>query len=465
METERALARFVAGFALAEVPDDAVRTVRRIVLAVCGTAAAGAEEAGIAELRAVLLERGGAPQATVLIHGDRLPAASAAMLNGTICRALDYCDAMAPGPHIGSSVFTAALAAAELRGGCSGAELMAALAVGAEVGARMNLTEAMYDGFDPTGVAVVFAATAAAARVLALDEARTHHALALAFNRCAGSFQSNVDGSLAVRLIQGWTTEAAITCVQLARRGLTGPANFLEGHYGYAHLFGRGVLKPAEVVDALGTQWRLQRTMFKKFPSCGVTQGVTDLALRLAREHGLSADDVASGRVSLPPYAWRLVGHAFRLGESPRVDAQFNAGWCVANALVRGASRLAHFTPDAVRDERIIALARRIEVVADAALDARGHSAVDLRLRTHDGREVSAGHDVAPGYPDNPLSDAEHEARFADCMEYAPRKLPRAAGLRATIDRLETLADARALLPMLVAGEAREAEGLERTTA
>ena len=341
MESERALARFVAGFPLAEVPAEPLRMVRRIVMAVCGTAAAGAEEAGIAELRALLIERGGAPQATVLIHGDRLPAASAAMLNGTMCRALDFCDAMAPGPHIGSSLFPAAMAAAELRGGCSGAELLAALAMGAEVGARMNLTEAMYDGFDPTGVAVVFAATAAAARVLGLDEARTHHALALAFNRCAGSFQSNVDGSLAVRLIQGWTTEAAVTCAQLAQRGLTGPANFLEGHYGYAHLFGRGLLKAADVVDQLGAHWRIQRTMFKKFPSCGVTQGVTDLALRLAREHRLSADDVASGRVTLPPYAWRLVGHAFRLGESPRVDAQFNAGWCVANALVRGASRCA----------------------------------------------------------------------------------------------------------------------------
>lgn len=452
MESERALARFVAGFPLAEVPAEPLRMVRRIVMAVCGTAAAGAEEAGIAELRALLIERGGAPQATVLIHGDRLPAASAAMLNGTMCRALDFCDAMAPGPHIGSSLFPAAMAAAELRGGCSGAELLAALAMGAEVGARMNLTEAMYDGFDPTGVAVVFAATAAAARVLGLDEARTHHALALAFNRCAGSFQSNVDGSLAVRLIQGWTTEAAVTCAQLAQRGLTGPANFLEGHYGYAHLFGRGLLKAADVVDQLGAHWRIQRTMFKKFPSCGVTQGVTDLALRLAREHRLSADDVASGRVTLPPYAWRLVGHAFRLGESPRVDAQFNAGWCVANALVRGASRLAHFTPDAVRDEAIVALARRIEVVADPAMDARGHSAVDLQLRTRDGRALAAGHDVAPGYPDNPLSDAEHEARFADCMDYAPRKLARAAELRATIEGMESLTDARALLSMLVAG-------------
>ena len=39
----------------------------------------------------------------------------------------------------------------------------------------------------------------------------------------------------------------------------------------------------------------------------------------------------------LPPYAHKLVGHPFRIGSNPRVDAQFSAGYCVANALVRRA--------------------------------------------------------------------------------------------------------------------------------
>ena len=81
-------------------------------------------------LRELLRERGGAAQATTLVYGDRLPAVAAARFNGTLCRALDYCDAMAPGPHIGSSLLPAALAAAELAGGCSGAEFIAALAAG-----------------------------------------------------------------------------------------------------------------------------------------------------------------------------------------------------------------------------------------------------------------------------------------------------------------------------------------------
>jgi 2-methylcitrate dehydratase PrpD len=428
MTPEQQLAAFVCRFDAARLPPEALRILRHIVLAVSGTALAGAAEDGIAALRTLLLERGGAPQASTLVFGDRLPAAAAAQFNGTLCRALDYCDAMAPGPHIGSALVPAAWAAAELAGGCGGTEFVAALAVGAEVASRFNLSEAQYDGFDPTGICVVFGAAAAAARVLKLDETQTLHAMALAFNRCGGSFQSHVDGSLGVRITQGWVAQAGVECAQMARLGLTGPPNFLAGHYGYAHLYGRGTLDVAALVAGLGETWQLERVVFKKYPSCGVTQGVTELALRLAARHGLSpeqvSDRLAGAEVRLPPYAHRLVGHAFKIGANPRVDAQFNAGWCVANALLRGSSQLAHFSPAMVADPALRPLVERIRVIADPALDARGHTAVDLTLTTTDGRVLHDGLDIAPGFPGAGLSDAQHLARFEDAVAYAAQVAP-----------------------------------------
>ena len=187
---EQTLARFVTDLQPAQVPPDTQRVLRQMVMAVCGTAIAGAAEDGVAALRDWLCENGGAPQATTLVFGDKLPAHAAAQFNGTLCRALDFCDAMAPGPHNGAALFPAALAAAELVGGCTGTEFITALAAGAELGARFNLNEAQYNGLDPTGIAVVFASTAAAARILKLTPEQTLNALALAFNRCGGSFQS-----------------------------------------------------------------------------------------------------------------------------------------------------------------------------------------------------------------------------------------------------------------------------------
>jgi 2-methylcitrate dehydratase PrpD len=448
---EQTLADFVARLPPAQVPEPARRVLRLMVLAVCGTGLAGAAEDGVAALRELLREAGGTPQAGTLVFGDRLPAHAAAQFNGTLCRALDFCDAMAPGPHIGAALFPAALAAAELVGGCSGAEFMAALAVGAELASRFNLNEAQYNGFDPTGIAVVFASAAAASRILKLTPTQTLHALALAFNRCGGSFQSHVDGSLGVRIVQGWVAEAGVQCAQMAQRGITGPANFLAGHYGYAHLYGRGTLDPQALVAGLGDEWRLHRVVFKKYPSCGVTQGVTELALGLVADLKLQPGDVKSAEVRLPPYAHRLVGHPFQIGANPRVDAQFSAAYCVANAFVRQASRLQHFAPAQVHDPALHAMIGRIRVLADPALDARGHTAVDLLLTTIDGRRHARSLDIAPGFPGADLDDAQHLARFNDCLAYAPHP-PSAAQVQRLLSSLEglaELADVRELLGLL----------------
>lgn len=452
LSIEREFADFVVGLRADQVPETARRVLRWMLMAVTGTGIAGAAEDGIEAMRAVLAEAGGAPQATALVFGDRLPATAAAQLNGTMCRALDYCDAMAPGPHIGSALFPAALAAAELAGGCSGSEFLAALAAGAELSSRLNLSEAQYDGFDPTGICVVFSAAAAAARIMKLTPEQTLHALALAFNRCGGSFQSHVDGSLGVRVVQGWVAEAGVQCAQLAQRGVTGPVNFLSGHYGYGHLYGRGTLDLDQVRAGLGQEWRLHRMVFKKYPSCGVTQGVTELALAMVAE-GLLAEQVKSAEVRLPPYAHKLVGKKFDPGSNPRVDGQFSAAYCVANALDRRSSRLAHFRPEQVLEPRLRGLIDRIDVVADAALDPRGHTAVDLEVLTTDGRVIRKSLDTAPGFPGADLDEAQHRARFSDCLAYAPRAIPepQIARYLDALSALPALADVRSLIPLLLA--------------
>ncbi|MGD9997456.1 MAG: MmgE/PrpD family protein [Ilumatobacteraceae bacterium] len=457
MESEHRLVAFVNGAELSQVPSEARTTLRNVLMAVLGAGIAGAGEEGIEPLRRLLVERGGRGEATSLVFGDRLPATSAALLNGTMCRALDFCDAIAPGAHVGSAVVPAALAAAESVGGCTGRELMTALSVGIEVGARFNLTEEMYDGFDPTGIASIFGAAAAAGRVMRLDDEQMLHALALAFDCCGGSFQSHIDGSLAVRLQQGWVAERGVLCAELARVGLTGPVNFLEGRCGFTHLYAKDLCAPTWFVERIGDEWRMNGFVFKTFPSCGVTQGVTQEALEVAAELGIGAADVERVEVRMPPYAHRLVGNPFTLGANPRVNAQFSVQYCVANAIVRGASKLEHFRPDAVSNPSLTPLIERIDVVADPSMDARGHSSVDLDLVTRDGRRASRRLDISPGFPGNGLGEAEHRARFDDCMAYAAHPLddPQVERLIETIDDLANVGDVAELTNLLIAPSAQ----------
>jgi len=180
MQVEKRLAEYVSETGFNDLPQEPVDIAKKVVLTVLGTTIAGATAEGCEALVDQVKEWGGREEATILIHGGKVPAHNAALVNSAMARALDFCDAMAPGMHVGSSSVPTALAIAEFTGGCSGKEFLAALVLGTEVAARLNLSESAYDGFDPTVVCSIFAAAAVAGKLLHLNSEQMLDALALA---------------------------------------------------------------------------------------------------------------------------------------------------------------------------------------------------------------------------------------------------------------------------------------------
>ena len=455
MTPERALAQFVTGTRFQDLPEEPVTVARKIVLANVGTIIAGASEEGCAALVNQVKGWGGRPEATILVYGDRVPAHNAAFANSVMARALDFDDGMEPGIHIGASAVPTALALAELVGGCSGKEFLTALVVGAEVAARLvSATKAslVHEGFDPTGVCTVFAAAAITGRMLRLNQTQMLHALALAFNRAGGSFQSNIDGALAVRFIQGFASEAGVLCARLANEGITGPKNFLEGVFGFYNLYAREECDRAIATAELGKTFRMTRDMFKRFPNCGSTIASTDAIFELVHEEGLTPEDVERIDIAVTPPTYHLVGKPFVIGENPRVDGQFNIAYCVANVLLRKDSRLEHFEASAISDSRIMPIAGKVHITADPKLEERGLLAMDMVVTTTRGAVYRRSVDVPHGFPGSPLTHAEHVKRFQQCLDYARTPPPKenAERLISMIDRLEDVEDVRSLIPLLV---------------
>jgi len=452
MKAEERLVAFVHDTRFADIPPAILKTVKHQVLAVMGTTIAGATAEGCTTAVQFYRDLGGKSEATILVHGGKIPAQDAAFVNGVMARALDFCDSMAPGPHMGSSVIPAALAASELAGRCSGRDFIASVAVGTEVAARLNLSEEAYDGFDPTGICVPFGAAAAAARILGLNEKESWNALALAFNSCGGSFQSHIDGSLGVRFVQGRVAHSGVMSARLASKGITGPRNFLEGVYGYYHLYGKDMFSGEKTLSDLGSEYRLLNLVFKKYPSCALTAGSTDVMLKLIAEEGLTAEDTERIDILVPPYTYKLVGHLFEIGDNPKVNAQFSIQYCVANALLRKSSKLSHFEEDSIKDPRIATLTERIHVIEDKALEARGHTPLDMRVVTRSGKEYLRAIDIAPGFPGNELTQEDHEQRFWDCMDFAEKKIDRESAVRivSLVDAIEKIEDVRMLIPLLL---------------
>ncbi|OPY69381.1 MAG: 2-methylcitrate dehydratase [Syntrophorhabdaceae bacterium PtaU1.Bin034] len=459
MKTEKKLAEYVSDSKYSDLPRESVDVIRKVILTIIGTTLAGACAEGCDALINQVREWAGKKEATILVHGDKVPAHNAVLVNSFMARALDFCDAMSPGIHIGSSAVPVALASAELVGGCSGKDFLAAIVLGTEIAARIN-SVSDYDGFDPTGVCSIFAATAIAGKILRLNSQEMLHALALAFNRAGGSFQSNIDGSLAVRAIQGFVSQAGLTCAQLARRGITGPDNFLEGTYGYIHLYGKSRYQPQTVIRELGQRFETNKTIFKKYPSCGCTLAATDAILNLVKEKELTAENVESVEVRVSPYAYKLAGHEFELGDNPKVNAQFSIQYCVANALLRGSSKLPHFDELQVTDDKVLEIVRNVHVSADSSLGVPGardnststHLSVRMNVATKAGDVYHKDVDIPRGNPKNPLVDEEHMERFLDCVAYSDKRFSRSAidKIVSQIGRLEEVEDVRNLIPLLI---------------
>jgi 2-methylcitrate dehydratase PrpD len=455
VELEQRFVEFLAGGSFESLPKDTVGIVKQIVLNDLGATVGGATGEGCEAVLELVRGWGGKQEATVLIHGGKVPAANAVLVNSAMTRALDIDDHMPPGMHLGGSAIPTALAAAELAGGCSGKEFLTALALGFEMAIRIN-DASTYNGFDPSGVCGMFASVGAAARIAGLDRPTMTNALALGFNRPIQTFQSIVDGTTAVRVGQGLISQGAIASVQLAQSGITGPQNFLEGVYGYFHLYAADRYDPAAITAGLGETFHLQKVSFKNYPSCGGTIASTDAILDLMQQHQLTPENVARVDVSVTPYIFNMTGAPFKIGSNPRVDAQFSIQYCVANALLRGESLIHHFDEAYIREPRIRELIEKIHVVADSGLEGERQGSslrADMEVTTTSGEVVSASVPIPSGFPGNALSDERIRERFKEAARYGGKPIAedRLEEVSVLIDRLEQSEDVRELIPLLLA--------------
>jgi 2-methylcitrate dehydratase PrpD len=415
----RRLARWAAEQRVEAIPPTVIAAACTLALDTFGCAWAAADAEGIAALRAHAAEEESRGQATVWVHGERATASRAALINGTMAAALDF-DPLHDRATVHADIVTlpAALAVAE-RVGATGRDVVAAQIVGDELLCRLGLALVDHPGWFYTSVLGAFGAAAAAGRLLGLDAARMTHAFGIALSRAAGTQQSLVERRLTKRLQSAFAAEAGVEAALLAARGLTGPAEALEGRAGFEALYSR--LDMDVLFAGLGREFEMARLTLKKYPSCFCNHVAIEATLAL-RARGLTAEAVDEIEVVLSPFMERLVGAPFDPGASPQVAAQFSVQYSIACALVRGRLGVAEISDAAVCSPTLLALARRVRMRTDPAHTAR-FAPIEVTARTRDGRVLAARGEVLPGTPDHPLSAAEIEAKFRANVAEGPRAL------------------------------------------
>ena len=175
----------------------AVTATQHHILHTLVTAVAGSGAPGIAPLLEIAVETGAAGASTVLVHGVRMTAMNAAMVNSTMSHAQDF-DMNDDRTFYKSSVVVVpvALAVAEQRGSVSGAELITAACVGIDLGIRIGLAVQPKPSHVLSQMVGGFGAVAAAARLMQLDHEQLLDALGIAYCQVSASGNSTVSPAL-----------------------------------------------------------------------------------------------------------------------------------------------------------------------------------------------------------------------------------------------------------------------------
>jgi 2-methylcitrate dehydratase PrpD len=371
----------------------------------CGLAAVGTGAGRHAT--AVAADQGGRAESTLLGAPARVPAAVAALANGTRCHALDFDDTHEEGIcHSSTVVAPAAFAVGEAYDR-SGREVLDAYVVGSEVALRiaMGSAEGLYArGFHPTGVCGAFGAAAAAARLAGLDASVATHALGIVGSFAAGLFEYLSDGTQTKPLHAGWAAQAGVQAARLAEAGATGPSTVIEGRFGLLASHTDSERGATAMVEALGETWELENISIKPFPACHFVHSSTWAAADLAEAHGLTPGDVAEILVRIPPEGEALVLEPLSAKHEPRTpyDAKFSLPFTVAHRLVHGRLGVSSFSAESIRDPDVLALARRVrgEPLGTAP---PSRFAGGARLVTRAGDDFDRFVPNAPGSPANPL--------------------------------------------------------------
>jgi 2-methylcitrate dehydratase PrpD len=349
MTITRALSEAVLDGGLGTPPAAALDAANAsLVDAVSVTLAATGLEPAVAPFPRYVRAIGGTGEARFFGGGGlRVPAGSAALVNGALGHALDFEDTFdAAGGHPNAIAIPVLLALGELTS-ASGAEVLSAMAVGAELTCRLGLglrrDPAALGWYHPPMLGTL-GAVLGAARLLRLEPGQTADALSLAMTgfSLTAELKRSPDSTLrAVR--DGLAARAAVEAVRLALAGVRGFVLPLEGEAGFFRQISGAEPDEDAILDGLGTRWFNTGLTIKQWPTCRGTHAAMAMARRM-RDDGLAADAIERIAVTVSsPDEMLMQPLDQKRAPATVIDAKFSIPFTSALMLERGDVTLGSF--------------------------------------------------------------------------------------------------------------------------
>ena len=397
------LARFIGGLTYDELPPNVVDASKRLLIDTIGVGIGGTKSEEWRPLEGLLRDLGGPEEATVLGTRLRTSRLQAALGNAVLMHALNMEDTLDQAMvHTGPGTIGASLALVEHQG-CTGKELITAIAVGYEVNVR--IASAVYPslstrGFHPSGTCASFGATAAAAKLMGLTESQIAAALGLAGLQAAGLRQgADPFAPFLMSFNAGRAAHLGMTSALLARHGYPGSLQIFEAPYGFCATH-TDSFDPTLITNGLGTEYLMPKVGIKLYPSGRPTQATIASVAHLKQLHNIDPEAVAEVVVKRGFPAEMDVEN--RPNPQTQFEAQVSLQYMVTVVLTTGNYALEDLRAQALEDPAFRRLMAKVKVTADPELEeervrdpSKWPTVVDVHM--NDGTTRSHKMDFAPG--------------------------------------------------------------------
>jgi 2-methylcitrate dehydratase PrpD len=276
-------------------------------------------------------------------------------------------------------------------------------------------------GFQTTSAAGPFAAALVSSLITGDDAVVAVNALGIAGSQPGGTFAFLADGDTVKAGQPAWAAHSGVWAAELARFGMTGPAQVLEGPTGFFTLYADDPEAAdrlrSELAD-LGDRWHLPDAAFKLIPCCHFIHPFVE-ALSEVLDAGIAADQIASIHCFVPRGAAPIIAEPWDRRQRPATphDGRWSLPYVLAGRAVDGVVDLELF--DSPVDGARVDLASRItyEIWDDSGFPARFPARLQVTLR--DGRTIEAVVDDVLGGAGRPVPAADVLAKASTNLRSA----------------------------------------------
>jgi 2-methylcitrate dehydratase PrpD len=450
------LARWIVALRYEDLTPNALFHAKRCVLDTLGVQLRGSTLPWVQPVYAYARAIGGNDAATITYYGERVHAPYAAYVNSAFSYSCELQHHGSPeSAHVGVIVVPVVQALGELLG-ASGKDMITAMVAGYEAQGRLGA--AIYQPefprhhnskerhFHLQGMMAVFGATAAAGKLLGLNEDQQAHAFGIAGSHASGLLEYDEAGGEVKRIHGAIGARSGMQAAMLAKAGLTGPATVFEGRHGYFAAFGGAKpSRPETLFTEFANPYCITRCRYRIYPTIGTCHSPIDIIGDLLKQHPFHHTDVQSVRVGLYERGLMHVGSIKRPHDV--ISAQASLAYSVGAKLVKGSNNLEmYLNPELWRDPEILAIADKVEGYAVAKPDLPRYTHVEIKLKNG---KVLAGEALhTRGSEKVPFSDEIMADKFRTLAQVVlPRE--RVEAIMQTVNRLETLGSVAELVPLL----------------